>query len=162
MKPRIYIASPLGFSEAGQYWYYNVLVPLVERCGFEVVDPWKLTAPAIIKTAMFSPEGPEQRRAWEAANKIIGENNERGIQTSHLVLGLLDGPDVDSGTASEIGFAAGINKPIEGYRNDFRLAGDNIGSRINLQVEHWIRRMGGVISPDLKALETVLQERKFI
>jgi nucleoside 2-deoxyribosyltransferase len=56
---------------------------------------------------------------------------------------------VDSGTASEIGYACAKGKPILGYRGDFRLSADNEGSMVNLQVEHFIRQSGGDIVTSL-------------
>jgi nucleoside 2-deoxyribosyltransferase len=58
---------------------------------------------------------------------------------------VLDGTDVDSGTASEIGYAYARGKLIVGYRGDFRLSSDNEGGIVNLQVEHFIRASGGTI-----------------
>jgi nucleoside 2-deoxyribosyltransferase len=158
MVPSIYVASPLGFSEAGRYFYYKELVPRL-NCLFTVIDPWRLTEPKIIDIATRAPEGPRQRKAWEYANRVIGLNNENGIRRGQFLLGILDGSDVDSGTASEIAFGASLGKLIEAYRSDFRLAGDNIGSRVNLQVEHWVRKGGGVISATLDDLITALRAR---
>ena len=39
------MAGPLGFSEAGRHFYHSVLVPFVQRLGYEVLDPWALTDP---------------------------------------------------------------------------------------------------------------------
>ncbi len=47
--------------------------------------------------------------------------------------------DVDSGMATEIGYAYAKGN---GYRGDFRIAGDNPGAIVNLQVEHFIRNSG--------------------
>jgi nucleoside 2-deoxyribosyltransferase len=62
-----------------------------------------------------------------------------------MVFAVLDGTDVDSGTAAEIGYAFAKGKPILGYRGDFRLSADNDGSIVNLQVEYFIRASGGTI-----------------
>jgi nucleoside 2-deoxyribosyltransferase len=61
------------------------------------------------------------------------------------VLALLDGADVDSGTAAEIGFAAALGIPIVGVRLDFRPSGDNEATVVNLQVAHFIEASGGCI-----------------
>ena len=42
-------------------------------------------------------------------------------------MAVLDGTDVDSGTAAEIGYAFARGKLIVGYRGDFRLSADNEG-----------------------------------
>jgi nucleoside 2-deoxyribosyltransferase len=73
----------------------------------------------------------------------IGGNNRAGIDSADMVLAVLDGTDVDSGTAAEIGYAFGKGKPIRGCRGDFRLFADNDGSMVNLQVEYFIRQSGG-------------------
>ena len=42
------------------------------------------------------------------------------LTASDLVLALLDGSDVDSGVAYEVGYARGIGKPVLGVRTDYR------------------------------------------
>ena len=51
---------------------------------------------------------------------------------------MLDGVDVDSGTAGEMGFAYGLGKPVHGLRTDFRVTGDNEAAGINLQLRYFI------------------------
>jgi hypothetical protein len=51
---RIYIAGPLGFSEAGRTFYYEKLIPAVRQLGHEVLDPWTLSDPDKIATVMKS------------------------------------------------------------------------------------------------------------
>jgi len=46
------------------------------------------------------------------------------IHKSDVVVAILDGSDVDSGTAVEIGYAGGKNIPIVGVRTDFRTSSD--------------------------------------
>ena len=156
-----YVASPYGFSEAGRLFYEERLIPLVERAGFAVIDPWKFSSSELVLKAEAMPFGPDQRRFWaEAVNPVAGRINCEGIKRSHLLLGCLDGADVDSGTAGEIGFAAGLGKAIEGYRNDFRISADNIGGVVNIQVEAFVRMGGGVISRTLDELAPRLEKRR--
>ena len=75
----------------------------------------------------------------------IGAKNRALIDACDMVFAVLDGVDVDSGTAAEIGYAFARAKPILGYRGDFRIAADNEGSIVNLQVEYFIRASGGEI-----------------
>jgi nucleoside 2-deoxyribosyltransferase len=142
---RVYLASPLGFSEAGRHFLTAVLMPLVERLGYEVLDPWALTDPRRIEAVQRMPYGPARREAWRTLNAEIGANNRAAIDRAQAVLAVLDGVDVDSGTAAEIGYAFARGKLIVGYRGDFRLSADNEGSRVNLQVEFFIRESGGTI-----------------
>ncbi len=74
------------------------------------------------------------------------------------MLAVLDGVDVDSGTAAEIGYAFAKCKKILGYRGDFRLSADNDGSTVNLQVEYFIRASGGTIITTIKQLNAELKK----
>jgi nucleoside 2-deoxyribosyltransferase len=74
--------------------------------------------------------GPKKRDAWRALNPKIAENNRRAIDRSEGLVAVLDGIDVDSGTAAEIGYAFAKGKRIVGYRGDFRLSADNEGSMV--------------------------------
>lgn len=79
-----------------------------------------------------------RNEALRAINRRLGAANAADIQRADAVLAVLDGVDVDSGTAAEIGFAAALGKPIVGLRLDTRQTGDNEGAVVNLQVEHFI------------------------
>jgi nucleoside 2-deoxyribosyltransferase len=142
---RIYLASPLGFSEAGRHFYTTTLIPFVQRLGFEVLDPWTLTDARRIQAVQGMPYGPAKRDAWRTLNLEMGATNRAAIDRAHGVVAVLDGTDVDSGTAAEIGYAFARGKFIVGYRGDFRLSADNEGSVVNLQVEYFIRASGGTI-----------------
>ena len=154
---RIYMAGPLGFSEAGRYFHDSVLVPFVRGLGYEVIDPWTLTDPRKIEAVQTMPYGPERREAWARLNREIGANNRAAIDAAHGVVAVLDGVDVDSGTAAEIGYAFAHGKLIVGYRGDFRLSADNEGSTVNLQVEFFIRESGGTIVHRHQDLEPSLR-----
>ena len=80
-----------------------------------------------------------------------------GDRQAHGVVAILDGPDVESGTAAEIGYAFARGKLIVGYRGDFRLSADNEGSIVNLQVEFFIRQSGGTIVTRYEDLESSLR-----
>jgi len=55
------------------------------------------------------------------------------LAKSNVVVAILDGPDVDSGTCVEIGFAFAKGKPIIGIRTDSRTSEDR---GLNLMVSH--------------------------
>ena len=144
-KIRVYLASPLGFSEAGRHFYTRVLIPHVRRLGAEVLDPWTLTDARRIRRVQGMAYGRAKREAWRRLNLEMGATNRLAIDAAHAVVAVLDGTDVDSGTAAEIGYAFARGKRIVGYRGDFRLSADNEGSTVNLQVEYFIRASGGTI-----------------
>jgi nucleoside 2-deoxyribosyltransferase len=153
---KLYLASPLGFSEAGRHFYGEVLIPRLAALGCEILDPWVLTEAAKIEAVSHMAYGAEKREAWRALSIEIGRNNAAAITACDVLFAVLDGPDVDSGTAAEIGYAFALEKRIVGYRGDFRLAGDNDGSIVNLQVEYFIRESGGTIVTDLAAIPAAL------
>jgi len=65
--------------------------------------------------------------------KIIFNKNLKGIENSDIIVAVIDGADVDSGTAWEIGFAFAKAKPVLGLRTDFRTLG--IEGTVNLMIE---------------------------
>ena len=154
---RIYVASPLGFSEAGRHFLDAVLLPLLRRLGLDVIDPWALTDPRRIAAVQDLPEGPARREAWRGLNREMAETNRAAIDRAQAMLAVLDGVDVDSGTAAEIGYAFARGTRIVGYRGDFRLSADNEGAAVNLQVEYFIRASGGTIVARVADLESALR-----
>lgn len=159
---KIYLASPLGFSEIGREFYYSKLIPELKKLGFEILDPWKLTPQEKVDKILNLPYSAEKKLALSILNKEIAKNNLKAIQEADILIGILDGVDIDSGTASEIGFAYGLSKRIYGYRGDFRLSGDNEGSKVNLQVQYFIENSSGAISHSLKELLEKIKEETII
>jgi nucleoside 2-deoxyribosyltransferase len=156
---KIYLAGPLGFSEAGRFYQDSILLPALGRTGHDILNPWTLTDPHKIDAIVAMPYGPARRDAWRSLNTEIGSNNRAAIDRSDAIFAILDGVDVDSGTAAEIGYAFAKGKPILGYRGDFRLSADNEGAMVNLQVEYFIRASGGdivtTLADALAKLETL-------
>lgn len=153
---KIYLAGPLGFSEAGRFYYNQVLIPAIRKPGYELLDPWTFTSREELDAIEQHPFGEARREAWRALNVVIGIRNQAAIDESDALVAVLDGVDVDSGTAAEIGYAYGKGKPIVGYRGDFRLSADNEGLTVNLQVEFFIRRSGGEIVTKLEEISPAL------
>lgn len=145
MSTTIYLAGPLGFAEAGRLFHQQVVVPsLIER-GFELLDPWALNDGPELAAALALTDLNQQRLALRPLNQRIGALNRQAIDRCDWIVANLDGVDVDSGTAAEIGYGYAVGKRIFGYRGDFRLSSDNLGSQVNLQVEYFIRESGGDI-----------------
>jgi nucleoside 2-deoxyribosyltransferase len=146
--PRVYIAGPQGFTEAGLAHHQSVILPAVRAAGLEPLDPWDL--PPQMQAVFDLPRGSERQELLVKTNRDVGRRNAELIRDSVGVLAVLDGNDVDSGTAAEIGYAAALNKPVVGYRTDLRVTGDNEATIVNLQVEWFIVESGGQIfaNPD--------------
>lgn len=53
------------------------------------------------------------------------------LDECNLVVALLDGPQVDDGTAWELGYAYAKGIPAVGIRTDARYGGETQGGRIN-------------------------------
>ncbi|MCH2175376.1 MAG: nucleoside 2-deoxyribosyltransferase [Lentisphaeria bacterium] len=153
---RAYVASPLGFSEAGRYFMYNEMLPKLEVAGITILDPWALTSEEELAPIISLPYSAEKRSKWQAMNPIIAKRNTEAIDQADFLVAVLDGVDIDSGTSAEIGYAFAKGKRIIGYRGDFRLSADNEGSTVNLQVEYFIRESGGCIVSSLEELLTKL------
>lgn len=156
----VYVASPYGFAEATRGFMNKTLHPLIRDSGGTVLDPWTLTPGAAKSIALIqkSDSISFQRMQLSQINLRIGSNNAQAIIKSDLILAVLDGPDIDSGVCAELGFGYGVGKQIHGYRGDFRLTGENLGCKVNMQVEYFIAASGGKISDSLKELGEVLRK----
>jgi nucleoside 2-deoxyribosyltransferase len=152
----VYVASPLGFTEAGRHWTAEVLHPALIAAGWAVLDPW-LDEIGAMAAALALPPGPERIEALRATSRAIGERNRRLLAAAAAVLAVLDGPDVDSGTAAEIGWAAARRCPVIGLRTDFRLA-EHEAAPVNVQVEDFVLVSGGRLVPTLAAAIAALAE----
>jgi nucleoside 2-deoxyribosyltransferase len=145
--PRCYIASPLGFSEAGRHYYHEVYLPALTMV-VAPVDPWALTSAAEI----------EKARAGGRLHEMmleVGRRNAHAIRSSDLFAALLDGQEPDSGTVAELGYAAALGKTCFGLRSDIRQAGEE-GATVNLQVESFVVESGGLIVSTLEQLVDAL------
>jgi nucleoside 2-deoxyribosyltransferase len=78
------------------------------------------------------------RAGLRELDRKFGQLNVDMIDRSFAVLAVLDGGDVDSGTAAEVGYASAKGKRVIGLRLDTRVTGDNEGVTVNLQVEHFL------------------------
>jgi nucleoside 2-deoxyribosyltransferase len=58
-----------------------------------------------------------------------------GLEGCDLVAAVLDGSQVDDGTAWEIGYAFAKGIPVWGLRTDFRSGGDTAHSLVNCMIE---------------------------
>jgi nucleoside 2-deoxyribosyltransferase len=145
---RVYVASPLGFDAAGRLFNAARLLPALLAAGLEPLDPW---AQGLAAAEVDAPDA--------ALNERIGARNVELLEQADAVLAVLDGVDVDSGTAGEVGFASARGTFVVGLRTDLRAAGDNAAALVNLQVEHFIRRTGGTVVRELDdAIQTLVRK----
>jgi nucleoside 2-deoxyribosyltransferase len=139
----IYLASPLGFSN--QYDHYRERIKEhLQTQGHDIFDPWdQESVEKVVAEAQSMDNIAQQKNAILQAASFAGRINAEGIESCDSVLAVLDGAEVDSGTASEVGYGAGLGKICFGLRTDRRDSGDLPGLPINLQVLHFITSTGG-------------------
>jgi nucleoside 2-deoxyribosyltransferase len=138
-KPLCYVASGLGFTEAGRAYYADVYLPALATV-VTPVDPWTLS------------------KATDAP-AAIGRRNAEAIDSCTLVAAHLDGQEVDSGTAAEVGYAAAKGLTCFGLRTDLRQSGEP-GAVVNLQLQYFIEASGGRVVATLDELVSALAERR--
>ena len=142
--PSIYLASPLGFAESTHAFMDDLAARLRQHVA--VNNPWDLPETGDpFGDVMAIDSVTDRNNRLAEINRSLGAKNRDAIDASDGLFAILDGVDVDSGTAAEIGYAFARGKYICGLRTDFRLAGDNPGSMVNLQVEYFILESGGRI-----------------
>jgi len=112
----VYLAAPL-FSEA-ECDFNRKLRDEIISAGFKVFLP---------------QEDSNNIKDMKDRQKIIFNKNLKGIENSDILVAVIDGADVDSGTAWEIGFAFAKGKHLLGLRTDFRTLG--IEGTVNLMIE---------------------------
>jgi len=118
MGRKIYLSGPL-FSRAEIEWGRRVKAFLEERLegieeGIEILWPHEI------------PAGSAEE---------IFQANLQAMNQCDLMVAMLDGPQVDDGTAWEIGYFFSSGKRVLGLRTDLRHAGEFEASRVNLMVE---------------------------
>ncbi len=154
MTVRVFVASPLGFAESTRT-FTERLLDVLRASGVEPIDPWALSHDLEdeLKRAGEIPNREERCDTLHRLSMRIAERNHAALASCDGLLAVLDGVDVDPGTASEIGCAFALGgKIIHGYRGDFRALGEHEGVAVNLQVQYWIERSGGRI---VNALEDI-------
>lgn len=158
MPVSIYLASPLGFAGSTRSFMDELVGQL--RHHLTVVNPWDDQRFAHEFAELEHVDSVSERFIrLRAINLELGRANASSIDGVDGVFAVLDGVDVDSGTAAEIGYAFARGKYVAGLRTDFRLAGDNPGSIVNLQVQYFIETSGGKLVTEVD--DFVMLARRF-
>jgi len=113
----VYLAAPL-FSEA-ECDFNSKLRDELEGIGMSVFLPQE-----------HSNDIDSKR---DTRQESIFSKNVEAIDKADILVAVLDGVDVDSGTAWEIGYAHALGKPVYGLRTDFRTLG--VEGIVNLMIE---------------------------
>lgn len=104
--PRVYLAAPL-FTQHERLWNRELARRLEQRLGCSVVLPQD-----------YRVEGCEHhtKRFFGGIFRLCMQ----GVRDCDVMVAILDGPDADSGTAFEAGYAYALGKPVVGVRTDYR------------------------------------------
>jgi nucleoside 2-deoxyribosyltransferase len=97
---------------------------------------------------------PQDHEPHELTAAAIFRKDVEGIEWSEAIVANMDGPDPDSGTCWECGYAYGKKKIIV-YRTDFRGIGE-AGSPFNLMLSESANRV--VVLPPFSSVEGVARE----
>ncbi|MEI7987638.1 MAG: nucleoside 2-deoxyribosyltransferase [Chloroflexota bacterium] len=103
-KKKIYIAGPLFTS--GERWFLEIIDQICQDLGYDTYLPHR-------DAGLSKPTEESRRYCFEQDKKILDD--------VHLVVAVLNGVDLDSGTAWEIGYAHALNVPVIGVFDDKRL-----------------------------------------
>lgn len=126
----IYLAGPL-FTEAERAWHTQTKALLLQVAAqqgvaMKVVWPYELVTTEEIV------------RLGSAARTEIFRRCKDGLDNARIVVALLDGTQVDDGTAWEIGYFFSrktAGQSIIGIRTDFRKAGESVHAIVNAMIE---------------------------
>lgn len=121
MDAKIYVAGPL-FTDAERH-FNEKLAEILREKGYDVFLPQELSIDFDSKT-------------WQ---QDTFHTNVKHIDESDIVIAVLDGPICDDGTSWEVGYAWAKNKPIIGFRTDFRTAGPE--GVINLMLGYSVHKL---------------------
>ncbi len=113
MKAKIYLSGPL-FSQAEIEWASKIKSSIESQIEADVIWPHEIAS---------------------GSSKEIFEANLRALMGCDIMIAILDGPQVDDGTAWEIGYFYSLGKRILGIRTDFRRAGETPQSKVNIMLE---------------------------
>ena len=106
---KVFIAGPL-FSQAERDFNLKVDEHL-RKHGFETFLPQRDAGKL---DDFLAKEG-------ERAYRTLFERDLNGLDRADVAVAILDGPDVDSGTAFEVGYAFSKGKPVIGLKTDMRV-----------------------------------------
>ncbi len=108
--------------------------------------------------SVFLPQEGEPR---ELTAQAIFDMDVSGVDHAQVIVAIFDGPDPDSGTCWECGYAYAKNKPVIGVRTDFRGVSDGNLAPYNLMLsESSVKQIQlSSLNHDLKALIKVLDEQ---
>ncbi|MCL2549698.1 MAG: nucleoside 2-deoxyribosyltransferase [Methanimicrococcus sp.] len=133
----VYIAGAL-FSQAERE-FNKKLQHMLLGAGFSVFLPQE--------DAEENKDQGDDRNLSSLFNQCLN-----GLKISDIVVAVLEGADIDSGTAWETGYAYAKGMPVIGFRTDFRIQAQ--GERVNLMIQESLSEY----ADSFEALEVILKK----
>ena len=115
MKSRVYLSGPI-FSLAEIAWASRIKEAIEEKFSDRVEVIWPNEIQAKSKEDVFA-------------------RNVQSLEYCDILIAILDGTQVDDGTAWEMGYHWARGRKAIGIRTDFRKAGEFWGSKVNAMIE---------------------------
>ena len=132
---KVFIAGPL-FSQAEREFNLKVDGEL-RKHGFETFLPQRDVGKL---DDLLAKEG-------ERAYRMIFKRDLKGLDQADVVVAILDGSDVDSGTAFEVGYAFAKGKPVIGLKTDMRVFAkdEELNNMIMQGIRALVRNLGELV-----------------
>jgi len=152
---KIYLAGPI-FSEAERSWRRNLNAAVEELAqskakNIKVIFPYDL----IGQDEVASLGAKAKDKIFEACRS--------SLDTADVLVALLDGSQVDDGTAWEIGYfyakTQGKTSPIIGIRTDFRRAGESEHSKVNAMIDASCDRIVSSVQELIGVLDGLMAQK---
>lgn len=126
----IFLASPL-FNEAEKAFNRKV-ADMLREAGFEV---W------------MAQESPFISKGNEKEKRSIYKEDLSALSRSDVIVAILDGTEVDSGVAFEMGYATFLGKKIVGLKTDYRMfaKAEEVNLMLEMALMKLCRNVDGVI-----------------
>ena len=147
---KIYLAGPI-FSEAEQDWLRQLKTKIEEFAREKdrevgVIWPYELISRSDIESL------------GDSAKQEVFDRCKSNLGQADFLVALLDGSQVDDGTAWEVGYFYSIRdrSRIIGIRTDFRRAGETQNSVVNAMVEMSCGRIVRSVEELMEALSATL------
>ena len=126
--PRLYLASPYGFSP---HWRQRLLPDFVNALEALEIEVWE----------PFSRNGQvdlaQPGWAWRVAQADLQD-----VRDADGLLAIVNGTPPDEGVMLELGAAIALAKPVFLYRDDFRRCSDSEDYPLNLMVFSGLPQQG--------------------
>jgi len=149
--PRVYIAGPL-FSEQDREMLLSIEKAFA-TAGIVCFLPHREVGDLSVL---------KRNVGEEAARQYIFDSDLGGVTSCAAVCALLDGPDVDSGTATEMGFAHALGKPVFGLCTDEIRRGRTINNMVWGVCDRGTRIHASITNLVSAVVDTFLRQHKMM